>query len=75
MVTRRERQAGSRQWVVLYSAEQDAFHVETVREYADKGPGVSDYQPVDYAVSQEEAADIIKDMLWMIEDDEGTRHD
>jgi len=30
-------------WVLLYSAKQDAYHVETESEYRQKGPGPGGY--------------------------------
>lgn len=31
-------------WVLLYSAKQDAYHVETEAEYQQKGAGVGGYK-------------------------------
>lgn len=30
-------------WVLLYSAKQDAYHVETEQEFLQKGPGPGGY--------------------------------
>lgn len=48
----------AQEWVVLYSREQDAYHVEPTAEYRRKGPGKGDYQPVAYAPNEEWAVKV-----------------
>lgn len=43
-------------WVVLYSAKQDAYHVETESDFLASGSGAGDYRIVDTADSMAEAA-------------------
>jgi hypothetical protein len=42
-------------WVVLYSAKQDAYHVETEYDFLSSGPGDGDYRVVDAADNMADA--------------------
>jgi len=42
-------------WLLLYSAKQDAYHVETAQEYSEKGPSVGGYRIVGKFDSQDAA--------------------
>ncbi len=42
-------------WVLLYSAKQDAYHVETEADYRAKGPSAGGYRIVGAFDSQEDA--------------------
>lgn len=59
-------------WVLLYSAKQDAYHVETEQEYRAKGPSVGGYRVVGWFNNQDAAlqqgrelryAQAVKDVL------------
>jgi hypothetical protein len=42
-------------WVLLYSARQDAYHVETEQEFQQKGPGQGGYRILGKFDSQDAA--------------------